>query len=215
MKNRITLIASLLVLSMTAPLVAQDTATTETPTEAVTTTETAPETGPDGETATDADAAFPVEPAASIEDGAEFIKETHGDWQINCIRQAGVDNCSLYQLLKDENGNPTAEITILTLPKGSKAQAGVTLVTPLGTLLTAQAALRVDNGKVRRYPYSWCDRGGCYARFGLTSADIAGFKRGAGATLSLVAIAAADKPLTLPMSLTGFTAGWNALNALN
>jgi invasion protein IalB len=208
MKNALTILTATVLLGLSFPAVSQETTpTAETATPA-------PETTANGETSKDADEAFPVEPSTEIEDGVEYVKEVHGDWQINCLRQNGLDNCSLYQLLKDPNDNPTAEITILTLPEGSKAQAGVTIVTPLGTLLTAQAALRVDSGKVRRYPYSWCDRGGCYARFGLTSGDISGFKKGSGATVSLVAIAAADQPLELPMSLTGFTAGWAALQEL-
>lgn len=170
---------------------------------------------PKSDLANDADAAFPVDPPQTIEEGREYVKEKHGDWQINCVRQNGLDNCNLYQLLMDQNENPTAEVTMLALPKGSQAAAGVTIATPLGTLLTRQATIRVDSGKARKYPFSWCDRGGCYARYGMTAADISAYKRGNGATVSLVAIAAVDQPLNLNMSLTGFTAGWDALQALS
>ena len=47
--------------------------------------------------------------------------------------------------------------------------AGVTVVTPLGTLLTAGVVVQVDTGEQRQYPFAWCSQVGCFARFGLAS----------------------------------------------
>ncbi|GAA6187158.1 invasion associated locus B family protein [Litorivita sp. NS0012-18] len=142
-----------------------------------------------------------------------YTKEEVGDWRLQCFPTSGepsdADPCHIYQLLKDETGNAVAEISLFRLPDGGKAVAGATVVVPLETLLTAQLRISVDGGKAKVYPYSFCNKIGCYARIGLTSADIAQFKKGAKATVTLVPFVAPDQKIALDLSLTGFTAGFD------
>ena len=100
---------------------------------------------------------------------------------------------------------------IVSLPEGGKAVAGVEFTTPLGTLLTSNVAMRVDSGKSKQYPYSWCLDFGCVARFGFTSGEVASLKKGAKATLTIRAFAKSEEPIKLNLSLKGFTAAWNIL----
>lgn len=156
----------------------------------------------------DDESSFPV--AEDVEDGALYILEKHGDWEIRCVK--GQDNsCNLYQLLKGTQGNSIAEYNMEALPKGGQAAGGVTLITPLGTLLPAQATLRVDSGKAKRYPYSWCEQAGCVSRFGLTGDEIAAMKKGANANITIVSVVDPEKPIELKLSLSGFTAAWDAI----
>ena len=53
----------------------------------------------------------------------------------------------MYQLALDAQKNPVAEVSILKLPEAAEAEAGVTVVTPLGTLLTNGLVLQIDGGE--------------------------------------------------------------------
>lgn len=144
--------------------------------------------------------------------GQTYIKGTFGDWQIRCIKaESGKDPCSMYQLLKDQAGNAVAEMTLSPLPKGGKAVAGATLITPLETLLTQQVAIQVDKGQTKRYPFTFCNQQGCFVRMGLTAEDVLAFKRGNAAAIAVVPVAAPNQQVVVNASLTGFTAAYTAL----
>lgn len=149
--------------------------------------------------------------------GQTYVAETFNDWEMRCVRtESGDDPCQLYQLLRDGEGNSVAEFSLFNLPEGSgQAVGGATVVTPLETLLTAQLRLAVDGGETRRYPYSFCSQIGCFARLGFTQGEIDNFKRGAKATVTLVPAAAPDETVVLDVSLSGFTAGWDAVVEAN
>ncbi|MEM6896266.1 MAG: invasion associated locus B family protein [Pseudomonadota bacterium] len=144
--------------------------------------------------------------------GEEYLKETFGDWAHRCVVAAeGDDPCNSYQLLFDEDGNSVAEISIVPLSDAGQAVAGGTIVTPLETLLTRQITLQIDAGPGRRYPFTFCARTGCISRVGFTAEDLDALKRGAEATLTIVPAGAPDNPVALSVSLTGFTAAFDAL----
>lgn len=152
-------------------------------------------------------AAEPQEP----QPGQQYLSEVHGDWALRCLKvEEGEDPCQMYQLLNDADGNAVAEIAIVVLPESGQAVAGATIVAPLETLLTEQLTLRVDGGQARRFPFNFCNVGGCVTRLGLTEQDVALFRRGAEATLRMVPAAAPDQEVVVTMSLSGFTAAFNA-----
>lgn len=142
--------------------------------------------------------------------GQTYVRELEGDWEIQCIKTEDGENepCQMYQLLQNEAGNPVAEVSLFKLPPGGKAVAGATVIVPLETALQAQLRIAVDGAQSKRYPYSLCNQIGCFARIGLTEADLSGFKRGAKAVLTIVPFVAPDQNIDLDMSLTGFTASY-------
>lgn len=198
-----------------APTFAQETAE-ETPTEApveapAETAEDQPESvfnmGEEVDENGEPVAAEPQEP----QPGQQYLSEVHGDWALRCLKvEEGEDPCQMYQLLNDADGNAVAEIAIVVLPESGQAVAGATIVAPLETLLTEQLTLRVDGGQARRFPFNFCNVGGCVTRLGLTEQDVALFRRGAEATLRMVPAAAPDQEVVVTMSLSGFTAAFNA-----
>ncbi|WP_407650476.1 invasion associated locus B family protein [Anianabacter salinae] len=146
--------------------------------------------------------------------GQVYVAETFTDWEMRCVRtEAENDPCQLYQLLDDGQGNAVAEFNMFVLPEGNEAAAGATIVTPLETLLTSQITLVVDESQPRRYPFSWCAQIGCFARVGFTGDEVAQFKAGQVATLSIVPVAAPDQRVNISVSLSGFTAAYDALAA--
>ena len=156
------------------------------------------------------DAEFPVD-AQQTESTGPYIRETHGSWEVRCIKLSENETCTLYQLLKDKNDISVAEINIEVLPLGNQASAGITLITPLGTSLTAQLGWHIEDEKIRQYPYSWCEQSGCVARFGLTEEDISSMKKGGNGKVYVVSIATPNEPFELKLSLKGFTAAWNSV----
>lgn len=149
----------------------------------------------------------PAQDQAAQEPNLDIQK--FGDWELRCETTSG--NCFMYQLARDQNDNPVAEISIVALPDQAEAAAGVTVITPLGTALAEGVVMQVDTGEARKYPFNWCTRSGCYARFGLTSAEVDAMRKGAQALVRIVSISAPDKPVVLPFSLSGFTAAHKAL----
>jgi invasion protein IalB len=198
-------------------------AETDAPAEAEAGTDEAPGEVADDDAAGAGEAAMPQGPLGlamgeeQAEVGQTYVQEEHGDWDVRCVRtETGNDPCQLYQLLEDDEGNNVAEISIFPLPEAEgEAVAGATIITPLETLLTAQIALRVDEGAVKRYPFSWCSAIGCFSRVGFTAEDIVSFRRGRQALLAIRPVAAPDQTVALSVSLTGFTAGYEAVAAAN
>ena len=140
----------------------------------------------------------------------EIVRDTFGDWQVRCSPEG--NECFIYQLGLDAEKNPVAEVSILKLPLDAEADAGVTIVTPLGTLLPSGVAVQIDNGQPRQYPFAWCSQVGCFARFGLDRPSIDSMKRGKTGKVVLHAVAAPEQPMTLVLSLTGFTAAFDSLD---
>lgn len=206
----LTTIASLTLAGVS--LAQESTPTEEAPAE--TTTETPAETAPTtGEDLSVLDTGEPVNDAAS--DDNTYVKTTHGDWAIQCLRvQEGPEPCQMYQLLKDQNGNNVAEVSIFRLNNSGQVAAGGTFVVPLETLLTEKLNMRVDSGQAKRYDFSFCTTVGCYARVGFTAEDVASFRRGAAANVTIVPALAPDQRVTVTMSLSGFTAAYDEITAL-
>ncbi|SDG02888.1 invasion associated locus B family protein [Sulfitobacter delicatus] len=206
-------------LALTAPMMAfAQTATPETAAEESTdqAEEIKPQPGTSGN-------ASEIEEQLSLGEDAEgeaamgkpYTKKEIGSWEMRCIKtEEEVDPCQMYQLLADGEGAPVAEVSLFRLPEGGKAKAGATVVVPLETALPAQMTLSVDGGKARRYPYAFCNPVGCYVRMGLTDADIAAFKRGKEAVITIVPALAPDQKVNLALSLDGFTASYDEVSVI-
>jgi len=152
----------------------------------------------------------------TVDPVAPYIKETYGDWQLKCFRNGTEDGpCQMYQLLREAAGNPVAEISIFRLPEGGQAVAGATVVVPLGTLLTKELKISVDDGRAKSFSYAFCNQSGCYSRIGLTADDIDAFKKGETANLVIVPAQAPDQSITINASLSGFTAAFENVTTLN
>lgn len=200
------ILAATIGLGLAGTAIAQEATAPETPA-----TE-APASAPDTETAPPAigEAAAPLadgNPAAT--EMTEVVRDTFGDWQVRCTPQG--NECFMYQLAVDAEENPVAEVSLLKLPTPSEAAAGVTVVSPLGTLLTSGVVVQIDTNEARQYPFNWCSQVGCFARFGLTDQSINAMKRGKAGKMTLISVGAPENPIALNLSLTGFTAAYDSL----
>ncbi|KZY37147.1 invasion protein [Roseovarius sp. HI0049] len=195
-------------LSAGSAALAQDDTSSDTATE----TEAEAQTETEAQTDTEAQAEQGTADANTLDMGQEvqedpsYVKETYGDWQLQCFRsEAEEDPCQMYQLLREEAGNPVAEFSLFKLPDDSQAVAGATIVVPLGTLLPQGLKIAVDSGQAKAYNYSFCSMVGCFARIGFTQADIDALKAGSEALLTIVPAQAPDQRVVIRTSLSGFT----------
>ena len=145
--------------------------------------------------------------------GQQYVKNVHGDWEIRCVKanEGEQDTCRIYQLMRQSDGNPIAEIAMFDLPPGQQAVVGANIITPLGTLLQRGLEMRVDDGEARRYPFSFCTRVGCHSRIGLTAVELSSFERGNVATLHIRSFQSPDQVTEITLSLAGFTAAYDEM----
>ena len=149
---------------------------------------------------------------AERQPGQVYVAEVHGDWERRCaFNPNGEDPCQMYQLLKDSDGTPVAEFNLMRLQEGAQAAAVGTFVAPLETLLTERLTLSVDGGGGKQYAFRLCTAQGCVVQLGLTDDEIHQMKAGNVATASIVPAIAPDQRVNLSLSLTGFTAAYDAL----
>jgi invasion protein IalB len=139
----------------------------------------------------------------------EVVKARYAGWEIRCA-PSGKD-CFLYQLGKDASGEPVIEMSALKLPKGGNAAAGVTVVTPLGTLIDKGLTLQVDRGARRRYESSWCSDVGCFFRFGLDAKALRAFERGQRLNVVVYSAAKPNEAVAVVVPLKGFQQAYEAL----
>jgi len=202
MTNRLFLLTTAASLAFASLAYAQDSGTaeeTETPDAEVLGLDTGETVGPDGTAAGD----------------DTYVKSTHGDWAIQCLRvEEGPEPCQMYQLLRDGQGGSVAEVSLFKVAANQQVEAGGTFIVPLETLLTEKLNIQVDSGQAKRYDFSFCTTVGCYARVGFTGEDVARFRAGNVANVVIVPALAPDQRVAVTMSLSGFTAAYNELSEL-
>lgn len=146
-------------------------------------------------------------PAAAPEDGRSFK-----DWTVRCRDEAqgeGADRaCFIVQdvLLKSQNRRLLL-VTVGYLASGEQPAAFFTL--PLGVSLPGGISIRVDDGKPTRLRYERCDRSGCLAPLALSDELLAAFKGGRWARVAF--FDPNGREVSVPVSLLGFTAGFESL----
>lgn len=147
--------------------------------------------------------------------GKPYTLSEHGDWEVVCINapDGQKDPCDLFQLLTDSEGTSVAEMRVFTLPGDDELAAGAAVAAPLGTLLNRQMQISVDGSQAKVYPFTFCSQQACFARIGLTSGDLAGMRAGNTLTVSIYPLRAPNQKVDLDFSLTGFTAGFEAVAA--
>ncbi len=162
----------------------------------------------------EANPGLPSQADAAVE--GTYLAAMFDKWEQRCVKKAdGSDPCQLYQLLLDKDAHAVAEISLFDLPPGNQAVAGATLMAPLETLLTANLKITVDTGAARLYPFAFCTKLGCVARIGFTAEELAAFKKGSKAVVTIVPAFNPQVSIDLDLPLTGFTAGYEAVAKAN
>lgn len=184
-------------IALAGPGLAQETTTGDTPAE---------------QPAADSELSMGEPVNTELQPGDTYIDEVFDDWERRCLHNPdGEDPCQIYQLVKDAEGVPMADITLVRLPAGQQAAAGATVIAPLEVLLTQQLTLGIDSAAAKRYPFRFCTQVGCVAQIGFTAAEIEAFRKGNVAKMVIVPAIAPDQQFLLEISLKGFTKAYESL----
>ncbi len=145
--------------------------------------------------------------AYALEEGQQFQ-----DWTVGCERLPGMDRerCFIYQtVVNQDTDEPVLQMAVGYLPMDDgREQPAALLTVPLGVALPPGIGLSVDGGEMIRLPYERCVPSGCIAGFPLEDDMLNQFRRGIRAEIRLHD---GMQGIGLPVSLMGFTAGFNAL----
>ena len=130
-------------------------------------------------------------------------------WKVVCGDETLEDDeggCRMAQtIVTNESTEPVLLVRVFP---GDRPTVVATV--PLGVLLKAGITLAIDGGAPLRHRYEVCNAEGCHVGIPLEPSLLRRLQRGNEARFGLVD--GAQQPIELPISLTGFTAGWKTLN---
>lgn len=158
------------------------------------------------------DAAAPEVTEETAEVGQIYPKQAYGDWLVRCERAPlGQDDpCEMNIFVVDAEQTPVAEFSVSRIDLPDDVVAVARIRTPLEVLLPPGVEIGVDGNPAGRVPYLACAPGFCVAEIQLRAKDVGVFKRGGQAQLGIVSLGG-TQPITLNVSLSGFTAAFDSL----
>lgn len=150
---------------------------------------------------------------AGIPPDAEIRK--FRDWNVQCVRNAQTDasQCTLFQHLNVDSGQRllTMQVNQLTAAEGEPGTLAVVVTVPLGVHLPSGMRMQVDDGTPLDLTYERCDQGGCYAGTLLGGELLEALVAGSKSRVTFNNLR--GESITATLSLNGFTAGYQAMEA--
>ena len=146
-------------------------------------------------------------PVAQAQQGKRFK-----DWTVGCdkLPETNDERCFIYQTVatKDKD-QPVLQMSVGYLPgEDGKDRPAAFMTLPLGIALPPGIGFKVDEGKMARIQFERCIPTGCVAGFPLTDEVLAQFK---GGNKMEVRFHDGVGIVAVPVSLSGFTAGFGSL----
>ncbi|WP_425280820.1 invasion associated locus B family protein [Roseibium hamelinense] len=138
------------------------------------------------------------------------IKSTHGDWQMRCDTPPGAsgEQCALIQNVTAED-RENVGLSVIVLRTAEKQARILRVLAPLGVLLPNGLGLRVDDADIGRAGFIRCLPNGCIAEVIFEDELLNRMKAGAQATF--IIWQTPEEGIGIPISLNGFSAGYDAL----
>ena len=145
------------------------------------------------------------QPTLAVETGDKFK-----DWTVHCEKpdDATPEQCVIFQtLVNNDTQKPVLQLTVGYL--GPDKEPVALFQVPLGVALRPGVEVKVDSKDLVRIPFERCDPGGCMAGVALSSQLISALK--GGSKSQVIVHDATGRQVPLEVSLSGFTAGFDAL----
>jgi invasion protein IalB len=149
-------------------------------------------------------------PAQEAAEGGATPPLTFQDWQFRCEVPEGAseERCAIFQNIVVRESQQQLLNFAVTIPQEDRPPAGVLLL-PLGISLPMGVGLAVDEEDPSRLAVEHCVQIGCRAVFPIQDELLAKMKAGKEAKVTFHD--GARRPITIPVSLSGFTAAFNTL----
>lgn len=139
------------------------------------------------------------------------VKGTFGNWTIRCEMPANAksEQCALVQSVTAEDHPGISAVVIVLKSSDNPGTRILRVVVPLGILLPAGLGLRIDDADIGRTGFMRCIATGCVAE--VVMDDALTNKLRVGDTAFFVIFQNSDEGVGLPVTLSGFSAGVDAL----
>jgi invasion protein IalB len=147
-------------------------------------------------------------PGAATAQGVS--KGMHGDWETRCDKPPGAQGevCSMMQFVTAEDRDNVG-LSVIVLKTADKKAKVMRVLAPLGVLLPSGLGLKIDQNEMGRAGFVRCLPDGCLAEVILDD-DLIGKLRN-GKTATFVIFQTPEEGIGIPISLTGFGPGFDAL----
>lgn len=138
------------------------------------------------------------------------IKSEFGNWNLHCETPVGAkdEHCTLIQRVVSEN-HKNIRMQLILLRTSDNASYIMRVLVPLGVILPPGLGLSVDDREVGQVGFVRCILDGCVAEVILPLALINVLSKGETATFTIYQTP--EEGISVPVSLEGFTEGFNAL----
>ncbi|TYC62375.1 invasion associated locus B family protein [Rhodobacterales bacterium] len=138
------------------------------------------------------------------------VRSTHGDWQMRCDTPPGASNeqCALIQNVTASD-RENVGLSVIILKTADKQARILRVLAPLGVLLPSGLGLRVDSEDIGRAGFVRCLPNGCIAEVILEDELLS--KMGSGTNATFIIFQTPEEGIGIPISLNGFSEGFNAL----
>lgn len=132
------------------------------------------------------------------------------NWVVNCgeTTQNAKAQCRMAQNIVVEKSGQRL-LTVIVESKGASQQPALVLALPHGLFLPAGASIQVDEGEALALPVQTSDAQGAYAGTALSANIVEALKK--GGTLKVTFQTAQRQPVTVPVTLIGFSAAYQKL----
>jgi invasion protein IalB len=139
------------------------------------------------------------------------VKGTFGHWTVRCEIPTGAktEQCALVQSVTAEEHPGISAVVIVLKSAENPGGKILRVVVPLGILLPAGLGLRIDDTDVGRTGFMRCIATGCVAE--VVMDDALTNKLRVGDTAFFVIFQNSEEGIGLPVTLSGFSAGIDAL----
>ncbi len=139
------------------------------------------------------------------------VQAVHGDWQIRCDTPPGSqsEQCALIQNVTAED-RENVGLSVIVLKTADKEAKILRVLAPLGVLLPFGLGLKVDGADIGRAGFVRCLPNGCIAEVILQDELLSKMRSGKLATF--IIFQTPEEGIGIPISLNGFTQGYDALN---
>ncbi len=137
-------------------------------------------------------------------------KKKKNPWTVQCGEDSktGKKFCRMQQSLRFKKTGQRL-LAVVIQPQTIEPKIAILLSLPHGLYLPAGTAFKIDDGEENRMLIETCDAEGCYATGGLNEKQVEAMKKGKKILIGFQA--SSKKPITIPVTLTGFSAAFKKI----
>ncbi|MGE0338322.1 MAG: invasion associated locus B family protein [Xanthobacteraceae bacterium] len=139
------------------------------------------------------------------------VRSVHNDWQIRCETAPGApaEQCALVQSVTAED-RPNVGLTVIILKTADGKSRIMRVLVPLGVLIPKGLGLRIDQTDIGSAAFVRCLPNGCVSEVYLDEKLIAQLR--GGKTALFLIYQTPEEGIGVPLSLAGFSAGYDRLD---